>query len=91
MKNQFYAVLARMKYISRWALMRNTRQETVQEHSFDVLVLAHALAELTNRRFGGTVDVEKCVLLAAYHDAPEIFTGDMPTPVKYDNEDIRRA
>lgn len=91
MNNQFYAVLARMKYISRWALMRNTRQESVHEHSFDVAVLAHALAELTNRRFGGAVDVGQCVLLAMYHDAPEIFTGDMPTPVKYDNEDIRRA
>ncbi len=91
MKNQFYAVLGRMKYISRWALMRNTRQETVQEHSYDVVVLAHALAELTNRRFGGAVDVTRCVLLAAYHDAPEIFTGDMPTPVKYDNPDIRAA
>ncbi|MBO5798088.1 MAG: 5'-deoxynucleotidase [Clostridia bacterium] len=91
MNDQFFAVLARMKYISRWALMRNTRQETVHEHSFDVVILAHALAELTNRRFGGGVNVEQCVLLAAYHDAPEIFTGDMPTPVKYDNEDIRRA
>lgn len=91
MDNQFYAVLARMKYIQRWALMRNTRQETVLEHSYDVVVLAHALAELTNRRFGGTVDVGQCVLLAAYHDAPEIFTGDMPTPVKYDNDAIRDA
>lgn len=91
MSNQFYAVLARMKYIQRWALMRNTRQETVLEHSYDVVVLAHALAELTNRRFGGAVDVGQCVLLAAYHDAPEIFTGDMPTPVKYDNEAIRDA
>ena len=91
MNNQFYAVLARMKYISRWALMRNTRTESVHEHSFDVAVLAHALAELHNRRFGGQVDVGRCVLLALYHDAPEIFTGDMPTPVKYDNEDIRRA
>ncbi len=91
MNNQFYAVLARMKYISRWALMRNTRAESVHEHSFDVAVLAHALAELHNRRFGGSVNVERCVLQAMYHDAPEIFTGDMPTPVKYDNEDIRRA
>ena len=91
MNNQFYAILARMKYISRWALMRNTRQESVHEHSFDVAMLAHALAELHNRRFGGKVDVGRCVLLAMYHDAPEIFTGDMPTPVKYDNEDIRRA
>lgn len=91
MNDQFYAVLARMKYISRWALMRNTRQESVHEHSFDVAVIAHALAELHNRRFGGTVNVEKCILQAMYHDAPEIFTGDMPTPVKYDNDDIRRA
>ncbi len=91
MSYPFYAVLARMKYISRWALMRNTRQESVHEHSFDVAVLAHALAELHNRRFGGTVDVGRCVMLAMYHDAPEIFTGDMPTPVKYDNADIRRA
>ena len=91
MNDQFYAVLARMKYISRWALMRNTRAESVHEHSFDVALLAHALAALHNRRFGGQVNVEQCVLQAMYHDAPEIFTGDMPTPVKYDNEDIRRA
>ncbi len=89
--SSFYAMLGRMKYIQRWALMRNTRPETVWEHSYDVVVLAHALAELTRRRFGEGVDVERCVLLAAYHDAPEIFTGDMPTPVKYDNDDIRRA
>jgi len=91
MNDQFYAVLARMKYISRWALMRNTRAESVHEHSFDVALLAHALAELHNRRFGGNADVSQCVLQAMYHDTPEIFTGDMPTPVKYDNEDIRRA
>ncbi len=91
MNDQFYAVLSRMKYISRWALMRNTRLESVHEHSFDVAMLAHALAELHNRRFGGAVNVEQCVLQAMYHDAPEIFTGDMPTPVKYDNDDIRRA
>lgn len=91
MNSSFYAMLTRMKYIQRWALMRNNRPETVWEHSYDVVVLAHALAELTRRRFGEEVDVERCVLLAAYHDAPEIFTGDMPTPVKYDNDDIRRA
>lgn len=91
MSNQFYAVLGRMKYIFRWSLMRNTRQETVQQHSYDVAVLVHALAELTNRRFDGQVDVGRCVLLAIYHDAPEIFTGDMPTPVKYDNPRIRDA
>lgn len=85
----FFAMLSRMKYIQRWALMRNTRQETVWEHSYDVTVLAHALAALTNRRFGGQVNVEQCVLLALYHDCTEIFTGDMPSPVKYFNPKMR--
>ena len=87
----FYAMLSRMKYITRWALMRNTRSENICEHSQDVAVLAHALAVLTNRRFGGRVDEGRCVLLAMYHDAPEIFTGDLPTPVKYYNPAIRDA
>lgn len=91
MGRNFYAVLSRMKYITRWALMRNTRQENICEHSYDVAMLAHALAVLTNRRFGGRVDEGRCVLLALYHDAPEILTGDMPTPVKYDNPAIRDA
>ena len=91
MGRNFYAVLSRMKYITRWALMRNTRQENICEHSYDVAVLAHALAGLTNRPFGGRVDEGRCVLLALYHDAPEILTGDMPTPVKYDNPAIRDA
>ena len=91
MGRNFYAVLSRMKYITRWALMRNPRQENICEHSYDVAVLAHALAVLTNRRFGGRVDEGRCVLLALYHDAPEILTGDMPTPVKYDNPAIRDA
>ena len=91
MGRNFYAVLSSMKYITRWALMRNTRQENICEHSYDVAVLAHALAVLTNRRFGGRVDEGRCVLLALYHDAPEILTGDMPTPVKYDNPAIRDA
>lgn len=91
MSSSFYAVLSRMKYINRWALMRNTRQENVCEHSQDVAVIAHALAVLTNRRFGGQVDPGRCALLALYHDAPEIFTGDMPTPVKYYNPALREA
>lgn len=91
MSRNFYAVLSRMKYITRWALMRNTRSENICEHSQDVAVLAHALALLTNRRFGGQVDVGRCVLIALYHDAPEIFTGDLPTPVKYYNPAIRQA
>ena len=88
---KFYAVLSRMKYITRWALMRNTRPENICEHSQDVAVLAHALALLTNRHFGGRVDASRCVLIALYHDTPEIFTGDLPTPVKYYNPAIRDA
>ncbi|MDD2363119.1 MAG: 5'-deoxynucleotidase [Oscillospiraceae bacterium] len=87
----FFAMLSRMKYITRWALMRNIRTENISEHTNDVAVLSHALAVLTNRRFGGNVDVTKCVLIALYHDAPEILTGDMPTPVKYYNSSIREA
>lgn len=87
----FFAMLSRMKYIFRWSLMRNTRMENICEHSQDVAVIAHALALLQNRRFGGHVNVEKCVLLAMYHDVPEILTGDLPTPVKYNNPAIRDA
>ena len=90
-KNAFFATLARMKHISRWSLMRNTREENLCEHSFDTAVIAHALALLTNTRFGGSVDEGRCVLLSLYHDASEILTGDLPTPVKYDNPAIRDA
>ena len=91
MGSPFYAMLSRMKHIDRWALMRNIRRENLCEHSQDVAVIAHALAVLTNTRFGGHVDEGKCVLLAMYHDASEILTGDLPTPVKYDNPTIRDA
>ena len=91
MSGHFFAILSRMKYITRWALMRNTRQENLCEHTQDVAVLAHGLAVLQNRRFGGSVDAGRCVLLALYHDAPEILTGDLPTPVKYANPAIRDA
>lgn len=91
MNHSFFAMLSRMKYINRWALMRNTRTENICEHSHDVAVLAHALALLQNRRFGGNVDEQACVMLSVYHDAPEILTGDLPTPVKYDNPAIREA
>ncbi len=91
MSRNFFAILSRMKYITRWALMRNTRAENICEHSQDVAVLAHALAVLTNRRFAGHVDEGRCVLLAMYHDVPEILTGDLPTPVKYYNPAIRDA
>ncbi len=87
----FFAMLSRMKNIHRWALMRNTRAENISEHSHDVAVIAHALALITNRHYGGEVDEKACVLLAVYHDVPEILTGDMPTPVKYYNPAIREA
>ncbi len=91
MAYSFFAMLSRMKNIHRWALMRNTRQENICEHSHEVAVLAHALALLTNRHHNGNADPAKCVMLALYHDVPEIITGDMPTPVKYHNPIIRDA
>ena len=80
-----------MRFIQRWALMRNTAQENVQEHSHQVAVLAHALAVIRNEKFGGNVDAGKVAVAALYHDAGEILTGDLPTPIKYDNPDIRTA
>ena len=87
----FYALMARMRYIQRWALMRNTEPENVQEHSHMVAVLAHALVLIQNRYYGGTLDPGQAVLLALYHDATEILTGDLPTPIKYYNPAIRDA
>lgn len=91
MKNAFYGALMRMKYITRWALMRNTRAENICEHSYDVATLTHALAVLENTRFNGNIRVEDAVMIALYHDVPEILTGDMPTPVKYVNPTLRDA
>ena len=80
-----------MRYINRWGLMRNTVQENIQEHSHMVAVLAHALAVIENEKFGGQVDPGTVAVAALYHDASEILTGDMPTPIKYDNPDIQGA
>ena len=91
MPSEFFAMLSRMKYIDRWGLMRNTRQENLSEHSFETAVLAHALATLRNVRFGGHVQPERAAVLALFHDAPETLTGDLPTPVKYYNPEIRDA
>ena len=91
MKSHFFAYLSRMRFIQRWALMRNTAPENVQEHSHQVAVLAHALAVIRNEKFGGTVDPGAVAVAALYHDASEILTGDMPTPIKYDNPAIRKA
>ena len=91
MGNHFFAYISRMRNIKRWALMRNTAPENVQEHSHQVAVLAHALAVLRNEKFGGQVDAGAVAVAALYHDAGEILTGDMPTPIKYDNPAIRKA
>lgn len=87
----FYAVINRMKYINRWGLMRNTDRENLKEHSFQVAVLAHALALIEKERFGQTIDPDKAAVIALFHDASEIITGDMPTPVKYYNDGIRNV
>ena len=91
MKSHFFAYISRMRFIQRWALMRNTAPENVQEHSHQVAVLAHALAVIRNEQFGGRLDPGAVAVAALYHDASEILTGDMPTPIKYDNPAIRSA
>lgn len=92
MANEFYALLGRMRYITRWGLMRNTFSENIQEHSHQVAVLAHALALIRREilQLPGP-DPDKCAVAALYHDASEILTGDMPTPIKYYNPDIKAA
>ena len=87
----FFAYLSRMRYISRWGLMRNTFQENIQEHSHMVAVLAHALAVIRRDVLGKQADPGLAAAAALYHDAPEILTGDLPTPIKYYSPDIRDA
>ena len=92
MANEFYALLSRMRYITRWGLMRNTFSENIQEHSHQVAVLAHALALIRKEILGlPGADPDKCAVAALYHDASEILTGDLPTPIKYYNPDIKDA
>jgi 5'-deoxynucleotidase len=89
--SHFFAYLARMKFIRRWGLMHSTYPENVQEHSLRVAQIAHALALVRNRMFGGSVDAERVAALALYHDASEVLTGDLPTPVKTFNPEISSA
>ena len=92
MANEFYALMSRMRYITRWGLMRNTFSENIQEHSHQVAVLAHALALIRREILGlPTPDPDRCAVAALYHDASEILTGDLPTPIKYYNPDIKDA
>ncbi len=91
MPSHFYAYMARMKFIKRWGLRRNTREENDQEHSLQVAMIAHALCMLRNARYGGQVDPGKAVILAVYHEAAEVITGDLASPIKYFNPGIRQA
>lgn len=91
MSSNFFAMHSRMKYINRWALMRNTRQENISEHSGDVAVIAHALAVIGIVRLKKELNAERAAFLGLYHDMPEIITGDMPTPVKYHSEQMKKA
>lgn len=90
-ESHFLALVSRMRYIERWALMRSARPENLSEHALEVAAIAHMLCVIGNVRFGRTLDAERAALVAIYHDASEIITGDMPTPVKYHDGDIRDA
>ncbi|MDY6324432.1 MAG: 5'-deoxynucleotidase [Catonella sp.] len=85
----FFAMMSRLRYIDRWELMRNSREENLAEHSLDVAMIAHALCVIGNKRFNKNLDAEHAALIAMYHDVSEIITGDMPTPVKYFNPEIK--
>lgn len=90
-QSNFFALIARMKYITRWGLMRNAFPETIEGHSLQVAMIAHALAVIANKRYQGKIQPEKAALYGMFHDTSEILTGDMPTPIKYYNQDIREA
>ena len=91
MKHYFFAYVSRMRYITRWALMRNNFPENVQEHSHEVAVLAHLLATIRRDVFHGAIDPDACAVAGLFHDASEILTGDLPTPIKYHDANIRAA
>lgn len=90
-ESHFFAIVSRMKYIERWALMRSTRPENLSEHSLEVAMIAHVLCIIGNVRYGRALDADRAAVVALYHDASEIITGDMPTPVKYRNSELRGA
>jgi len=90
-KHSFMAFLSRLKYIDRWSLMRNTDKENIAEHSLQVAMIAHLLAVIKNRYYGGKVNPDRSAVLSLYHDANETITGDLPTPIKYFNTEMREV
>ena len=91
MNYHFFAYMSRMKYIKRWGLMRNGREENIQEHSLQTAMIAHCLALINNRIFGGDVDAEHIMAIGVYHETSEVLTGDLATPIKYFNPKIKDA
>lgn len=89
--SSFYAYLSKLRWIKRWGLKRNAHSENVMEHSWEVAVIAHALALIKNRYFEGTLDANAIATAALYHDASEVITGDLPTPIKYHSTSILNA
>lgn len=89
--NSFFAMISRMKYIDRWGLMNNTRTEDISQHSLEVAILAHALVNIANQEFGDELNADRAAVIGLFHDASEIITGDMPTPIKYYNPAIKNA
>ena len=87
----FFAYMARMKLIKRWSLMKSVSDENIAEHSAQVAQIAHAIAVIKNKKFGGDVDADRIAVMALYHETSEVLTGDLPTPIKYYNPDIRKA
>ncbi len=85
----YFAMLSRMKHIARWGLMRNVREENLSEHSLETAFIAHALCVINNIRLGGKLDADRAAVLSMFHDTTEIITGDLPTPIKYKNEQIK--
>lgn len=91
MKSHFYAYISKLRWLQRWGLKRNTVNENVMEHSWEVATIAHALALIKNRFFDGTLDVNAIVVAALYHDCGEVITGDLPSPIKYHTPEITQA
>ena len=91
MKYSFFAYMARMKFIRRWGLMKSVTEENIAEHSAQVAQIAHALALIRNKKFGGELNTDRIATIALYHETSEVMTGDLPTPIKYYNDDIRKS